>query len=372
MTSSPSDSLRNVPLDAQHRAAGARMVPFAGWRMPLQYKGIVEECRAVREHAGLFDVSHMGRLFAVGRDAAALLRRAATYNVHKLADGEAHYALLCNEQGGILDDIFIYRLDDRRFLVVVNAANAEQDLGHIRGFVDPGADVEILDRQATTVMLALQGPDAPAYLARVLGPHLPESVRRRRCLEFELEGYKAFVSRTGYTGEDGFELVTSVETGRSLWERLLAAGVQPCGLGARDTLRLEAALLLYGQDIDTTTNPWEAGLGWVVSLDDEADFVGRAALLRAREAGTQRRLVCLQAVERGVIRTGCDILHGGERVGRVSSGGFSPTLGTSIAMAYLPLTLSEEGMEIEVDVRGRPVRTRVVPRPFYRRTKSTS
>jgi aminomethyltransferase len=348
------------------------MVPFAGWRMPLQYRGIVEECRAVRQHGGLFDVSHMGRLFVVGRDAAALLRRAATYNVHKLGDGEAHYALLCNEEGGILDDIFVYRLDDQRFLVVTNAANAEEDRDHIGALVESEADVEVLDRQATTIMLALQGPDAPTFLARVLGPHVPETVRRRRSLEFELGGHKTFVSRTGYTGEDGFELVTSLETGRSLWERLLAAGVQPCGLGARDTLRLEASLLLYGQDIDANTNPWEAGLGWVVSLDDEADFVGRAALVRAREAGIQRRLVCLRASERGVIRTGYDILHGGKQVSTVSSGGFSPTLGTSIAMAYLPLALTEEGTHVMVDVRGRPLPAEVVPRPFYRRARKTS
>jgi len=363
------NTLRSLPLEAEHRKAGARMVPFVGWRMPLQYKGIVEETRAVRQHAGLFDVSHMGRLFIVGADAAALLRRAVTYNVRDLAEGRGHYALLCNDEGGILDDIFVYRLDEVRFLVVGNAANAEQDRDQIAGLVRPGMDAELLDRQATTVMLALQGPDAPAFLARVVGPHISESVTRHRCLEFELGGYKAFVSRTGYTGEDGFELVASVETGRSLWERLLAVGVEPCGLGARDTLRLEAALPLYGQDIDATSNPWEAGLGWVVSLDDDADFVGRPALVSARERGVERRLVCLQAGERGVIRTGYDILHAGRKVGRVSSGGFSPTLGTSIAMAYLPLALTAEGTEVQVDVRGRPLPARVVPRPFYRRQK---
>jgi aminomethyltransferase len=366
------NTLRTVPLEAEHRAAGARMVPFAGWRMPLQYKGIVEECRAVRQRAGLFDVSHMGRLFVVGADAAALLRRASTYNVQKLAEGRGHYALLCNDEGGILDDIFVYRLDETRFLVVGNAANAEQDRDQIAGLVRPGMDVELLDRQAATVMLALQGPDAPAFLARVVGPHIPESLPRRRCLEFELLGYKAFVSRTGYTGEDGFELVTSIEAGRSLWERLLAVDVEPCGLGARDTLRLEAALLLYGQDIDVNTNPWEAGLDWVVSLDDGADFVGRSALVSAKERGVERRLVCLQAGERGVIRTGQDILHAGRKVGRVSSGGFSPTLEVSIAMAYLSLALTTEGTEVQVDVRGRPLAARVVPRPFYRGQKRDS
>ena len=366
------DTLRSLPLEAEHRKAGARMAPFAGWRMPLQYKGIVEETRAVRQHAGLFDVSHMGRLFVVGADAAALLRRAATYNMRDLAEGRGHYGLLCNDEGGILDDIFVYRPDEAHFLVVGNATNAEQDRDHIAGLVQPGMDVELLDRQASTVMLALQGPDGPALLARVVGSDIPESVTRHRCQEFELGGYKTFFSRTGYTGEDGFELVTSIEAGRSFWERLLAVGVEPCGLGARDSLRLEAALPLYGHDIDTTTNPWEAGLGWVVSLDDEADFVGRAALVSAKERGVERRLVCLQASERGVIRSGYDILHAGRKVGRVSSGGFSPTLGTSIAMAYLPLALTAEGTEVQVDVRGRPLAARVVPRPFYRRQKRAS
>jgi len=345
------------------------MVPFAGWEMPLQFAGIVEEHQAVRRAAGIFDVSHMGRLFVTGPDAARLLRRALTYAVDRLEEGRGHYTLLCNEAGGILDDPYVYRLDGQRFLFIGNASNAERDREQLASLVDDGMEVEILDRQSSTVMIAVQGPAAVSYLARVLGPEIAEMVKPRRCVELPFEGAKLFVSRTGYTGEDGFEFVTSVEAGRHVWERLLAAGAQPCGLGARDSLRLEAALALYGNDIDTTTNPFEAGLDWVVSLDDGQDFVGREALLQVRERGIERRLCCLRALERGVMRHGYAVLHGGRVVGRVTSGGHSPTLGVSIAMAYLPLELTAEGTELEVDVRGRPLRAVVVPRPFYRRPK---
>ncbi len=364
-----SEPLRRSPLDDLHRALDARMVPFAGWEMPLQFKGIVEEHQAVRTRAGVFDVSHMGRLFVVGKDAGRLLRRAVTYAVDTMEEGRGHYTLLCNEAGGILDDPYVYRLDADRYLFIGNASNAESDREQVASLVEDGMDVELLDRQASTVMIALQGPEAMAYAAPVLGADVPEVVKARRCLEMPFAGHKLFISRTGYTGEDGFELVTSVEPGRHIWQRLLAEGVQACGLGARDTLRLEGALALYGQDIDTTTNPFEAGLDWVVSLEDGQDFVGREALLAARERGISRRLVCLKALDRGVIRHGYAVLHGGRAVSTVASGGFSPTLGISIALAYLPLELTAEGTQVEVDVRGRPLRCAVVARPFYRRPK---
>jgi aminomethyltransferase len=215
-------------------------------------------------------------------------------------------------------------------------------------------------------MLALQGPQAVETLARVVSNEAAQAVPKRRCAETPWHGETLFVSRTGYTGEDGFELVTSVEAGRKLWKELVAAGVQPCGLGARDTLRLEAGLTLYGNDIDTSTNPWEAGLGWVVTLDGGADFVGRAALEVAR-ARVERHLVCLMALGPGIMRSGCAILQGGEQAGRVTSGGYSPTLEASIAMGYLPASLAAEGTGVEVEVRGKLVAARVVPRPFYRR-----
>jgi aminomethyltransferase len=359
-------ALRQLPLADQHRAFGARFAPFAGWEMPVQYAGIVEEHRAVRERAGVFDVSHMGRIFVVGKDTGRLLRRVVTYKVDQLTEGDAHYALMCNEEGGILDDVFVYRLDEQRFLVVNNASNADLGRERIAAALEPGADAELLDRQASTTMLALQGRQANDALGRVLGPAAPVDLPKRRCVELEYAGYKLFASRTGYTGEDGFELVTSVDAGAHLLTGLVKEGVAPCGLGARDTLRLEAALPLYGNDIDATTNPWESGLGFAVSLDDGAEFTGRAALAAAHEAGPTRKLACLRATERGVMRAHCAVLHQGKAIGEMTSGSFSPTLNTSIGMAYLPVELAKEGVELKVDVRGKPLPAVVVRRPFYR------
>jgi aminomethyltransferase len=346
------------------------MVPFAGWELPLQFAGIIEENRAVRQRCGLFDVSHMGRLRVWGGEAASLLRRAVSYDVRRLAPGRGHYALLLQEDGGILEDLFVYRQEEERFLVVGNAVNAARDREIIGGLVAPGIDVKVEDVQGATAMLALQGPEARERLGGVLGREPVEGVPRRGGAELAWSDGTVFISRTGYTGEDGFEIVTPAEVGRSLWDELMAQGVQPCGLGARDSLRLEAALPLYGNDIDASTNPLEAGLGWVMSLDDD-DFVGKEAVLAARERGVERQLVCLAAVAPGIIRSGCAILRGGEQVGRVTSGGFSPSLGVSIAMGYLPSDLASEGTQVEVDVRGRRLLARVVPRPFYRRGKAS-
>jgi len=356
-------TLRKTPLFDLHERQGARIVPFAGWAMPVQYRGIVDEHHAVRQRAGVFDVSHMGRLFVVGRDAERLLRRALTYDVTKLPEGRGHYALLCNDDGGIIDDPYLYRLDAVRFLVVGNASNADVDRARVASFVQPGSDVDLLDRQEQTVMLAVQGPASAGHMARLIGPEVA-ALDKRACTELPFMGVKLFVSRTGYTGEDGFEIVTSVEAGRAIWRQLVAEGVEPCGLGARDTLRLEAALPLWGHDIDETTNPYEAGLGWVVSLDDGAEFAGRAALQRIKAAGVTRKLAHLRATDRGVIRDGYAVLSSGDAVGTVTSGGFSPTLGVSIAMAYLPVELCAEGTELAVDVRGRRLGVVVVRRPF--------
>jgi aminomethyltransferase len=364
----PPEPLRKTPLFDLHERQGGRIVPFAGWAMPVQYRGIVEEHNAVRQRAGIFDVSHMGRLFVAGSDAARTLRRAVTYDVAALREGQGHYTLLCNEHGGIMDDPYVYRLDEQRFLVVGNAANADRDREHIAGLVEPNADVELLDRQEQTVMLAVQGPAASGYLARTRGPEVA-AIEKRACTELPFMQYKLFVSRTGYTGEDGFELVTSAEAGRALWRQIVAEGVEPCGLGARDTLRLEAALPLWGHDIDDTTNPYEAGLGWVVSLDDGAAFHGRDALVRIKDLGTPRKLACLRATERGVIRDGMAIEHEGEVAGSVTSGGYSPTLGTSIAMGYVSSGLAREGTRLAVDVRGRRLPAIVVKRPFVRGTQ---
>jgi aminomethyltransferase len=367
MSDAPATALRKTPLFDLHEQAGARIVPFAGWAMPVQYRGIVDEHHAVRSRAGVFDVSHMGRLFVAGPGAAPSLRRALTYDVTGIPEGRGHYTLLCNDEGGIIDDPYVYRLDPTRFLVVGNAANAERDTARIAALLPPGAAVELIDRQAKTVMLAVQGPEAAAHAARMIGAELA-ALPKRACIELPYLQHKLFASRTGYTGEDGFEIVTSADAGRAIWRQLLSAGVEPCGLGARDTLRLEAALPLWGNDIDESTNPFEAGLGWVVSFDDGAEFAGREALARIKQAGAARRLVCLQAKERGVIRGGYAISHQGRPAGVVASGGHSPTLGTSIAMAYLPPELAVYGTTVEIDARGRRIAAAVVRRPFVRHT----
>jgi aminomethyltransferase len=365
MSRTDAPAMRKTALFDLHERQGARIVPFAGWAMPVQYRGIVEEHNAVRQRAGIFDVSHMGRLFVVGNDAPTLLRSAVSYNVAALAEGRGHYTLLCNDDGGIIDDPYVYRLDAQRFLFVGNAANADRDRDEVARLVRAGMDAELLDRQEQTVMLAVQGPAASGHLARVIGPEIA-AMEKRACTELPFMQHKLFVSRTGYTGEDGFELVTSPDAGRAIWRQLVAEGVEPCGLGARDTLRLEAALPLWGHDIDETTNPYEAGLGWVVSLDDGAAFVGRDALAAIKQRGVTRKLACLRATDRGVVRDGYPVQHDGKTVGSVASGGYSPTLGTSIAMAYLPPELAAEGTQLTVDVRGRAVAMTVVKRPFVR------
>jgi aminomethyltransferase len=364
------------------------MVPFAGYEMPVQYGGVIEEHNAVRERAGMFDVSHMGRFEAHGQDAGRFMRYICTWDMTRLAPGEGHYAAACREDGGILDDVYVFRLDrtgttspllrsgrgvggEGRCLIVVNAANAarmEAWMGqHIAAF-----DARLVDRHASTAMIAVQGPAALEILDGVIGRDFVRSLRPRRCGETEWGGEALFASRTGYTGEDGLELVTGAGAGPALWRALLEAGVTPCGLGARDTLRLEAALLLYGNDMDEGANPFEVGLDWVVTFEDGADFIGRRALEHIAASGVRRTLVCLKALDRGIMRPGCGIFRQSKRIGTITSGGYSPTLGVSIGMGFVPAELAAEGREFTVDVRGRPLPVRIVPRPFYKRSKKES
>jgi len=379
-------ALLHTPLYQEHVRLGARMVPFAGWEMPVQYTGIVEEHHAVRQRVGMFDVSHMGRFEYRGREAAALLRYVCTYDVRRLTPGEGHYTAVCRQDGGILDDVYVFRAltpsakadtplpprgrgaGGEGYLLVANASNADKIRDWIAGHMSR-FDARFQDRHGSTAMIAVQGPKAIDVLAGLLGDEAVRPVRPRRCGLFSWRGETVFASRTGYTGEDGMELVIDAEAGPALWRSLLEVGVQPCGLGARDTLRLEAALLLYGNDMDESVNPYEVGLGWVVSLDDGADFIGREALVRIRERGPRRLQVCLRARERGVMRAGCAILHAGKEAGKVTSGGYSPTLGASIGMGFVPVAPASEGTELSVDVRGKPLPVRVVPRPFYKRPK---
>ncbi|MBI2912881.1 MAG: glycine cleavage system aminomethyltransferase GcvT [Chloroflexi bacterium] len=378
--------LRRTCLHDEHLRLGARLVPFAGWEMPVQYAGILEEHRAVRQRVGVFDVSHMGRFEYLGSEAGRLLRYVCTYDIARLAPGEGHYAAVCREDGGILDDVYVFCLPPEGaasgaptasggrgaggegYLLVANASNAEKVRDWIAAHMS-GFDARFQDRHASTAMIAVQGPRAIEVLGGLLGEEAARSVRPRHCAPFSWRGETVFASRTGYTGEDGMELVTDAAAGPALWRALLEAGVLPCGLGARDTLRLEAALLLYGNDMDESVNPYDIGLGWVVTLDDGADFIGREALLRIREAGPQRLLVCLETQGRGVMRAGCAILHAGREAGKVTSGGYSPTLGVSIGMGFVPAELAVEGTELTVDVRGKPLSARVVPRPFYKRPR---
>lgn len=361
-------TLLHTPLYDEHVRLGARMVPFAGWEMPVQFTGVIEEHNAVRGHAGMFDVSHMGRFEVHGADAGRFLRYVCTWDMSQLAPGEGHYAASCNEAGGILDDVYVFCLAPERWLIVVNASNAPK----MKRWMDEQItkfDARLVDRHESTAMIAVQGPEALARLSDLLGEAFAGAIKPRRCAETEWRGQTVFASRTGYTGEDGLELVVEAAAAPSLWQALLDLGVVPVGLGARDTLRLEAALLLYGNDMDENTNPFEVGLDWVVTFDDEADFLGRTALQQIEKAGVERTLVCLHALDRGVMRHGCPIASEGQAAGIVTSGTFSPTLGVSIGMAFVPPALAEVGTRLDVDVRGRVLPVEIVSRPFYKRPK---
>lgn len=355
---------KRAPLYPLHRQAGAQMVEFAGWELPVQFSSILQEHRAVRDSAGLFDVSHLGRLWVRGPGAFDLLQRTFTNDLAKARPGRALYTLLCREDSGILDDLVVFHTSEGEYLLAVNAANTETDLDWLRGLAS-SYQVEIEDRTAITAMLALQGPEAASLLARVAPPSVVQ-LPRFGCREEVIMGKPVHFSRTGYTGEDGFEMVLEAELVETLWRAILGLGVKPCGLGARDTLRLEAALPLYGNDIDTRTHPLEAGLDFAVALG-KGDFVGREAILRAQEAGLQRRLVCFRMVERGVPRSGYSILKDGRVVGMVTSGNYSPTLRFDIGMGYVPVELSSPDTELDILIRDKTVRAQVVPRPFYKR-----
>jgi aminomethyltransferase len=360
---------RRTALFEAHRALGARMVEFAGWDMPVSYQGAFEEHVAVRERCGLFDVSHMGEVEVRGAGAAAWCDRLTVNTVRRLGDGDGQYTLFCDERGGVIDDLILYRLAADRFLAVVNAANTTEDLAWMRR--DPPHGVTIVDRSDATGLLALQGPLAERVL-RMLTPLPLPDLRPFTIRETRVAGEPALVSRTGYTGEDGFEIVVDAERVGAVWDALLApvrrAGGMPCGLAARDTLRLEAALPLCGTDMDRTTTPLEAGLAWVVKLAKD-EFVGRAALVAARERGLSRRLVGLELDEPGIPRHGYAVWRDDRRVGTVTSGTKAPTLGTFIGLAYVETAAAATGTRVAVEIRGRRLPARVVDKPFYRRRR---
>ena len=359
-----------TPLLATHEALGARIVEFGGWLMPVQYAGIIEEHRAVRERAGLFDLSHMGELFIEGAEAGVGLARALVTDPRTLAVGRAHYSMICAADGGVIDDLIVYRLGEELFLVVANASNAKVVSDELAARL-AGARAILDDRSLAMALCAVQGPRSVEILEPLTALDVA-AIRYYGIAEGEVAGLKALVARTGYTGEDGFEVFVDVDRASDLWEALRAAGeahgIVPVGLGARDTLRLEAGMPLYGNELDRTTNPFDAGLGRVVKLQKDVDFVGRGALERIARDGPAKRLVGLVLRGRGIARHGYAV-HAGERAtGVVTSGTMSPTLGQAIAMAYTAPGDAEPGTMLDVEIRDARVPAEVVPLPFYKRS----
>jgi aminomethyltransferase len=357
-----------TPLYDAHVRAGARLVEFAGWEMPVQYAGILDEHAAVRERAGLFDVSHMGEIVFRGPKALEALQRAFTNDLAKCADGQAQYGCLCKDDGGIVDDVVVYRRAADDLLVCVNASNRTKDFEWLRG---RAFGAEVTNESDDWAQIALQGPLAVQILQRLTGVRL-STVGTYRFTQGEVAGVPCIVARTGYTGEDGFELFCPPSEATRLWDALLDAGgpdgVRPCGLGARDSLRLEMAYRLYGSDMDEQTTPLEAGLAWVVKLD-KGEFSGREALRRQKEAGLSRKLVGFTLTEPGIARHGYPVLQDGKAVGTVTSGTKSPSLGIPIGLAYVPTALAAEGSAFHVEIRGRPAAARVVKTPFHSKSK---
>ncbi len=375
-----SAALLRTPLHETHRGLDARLVPFAGWEMPLQYAGILAEVRAVRTALGLFDVSHMGRLRFEGPGGVALLDRLLTAPVRALAPGRARYCFLLNDDGGIIDDVVVYRLAptpevEERLMVVCNASNRGAVVAWIGNHWGDEPELTLCDLTLETAMVAVQGSGAAAALDSLLGPGGPSGLRpfgveeRSARLGDVTDPVPVLVSRTGYTGENGFEVVVPGEAAGALWRALMELGGVPCGLGARDVLRLEAGLRLHGTDMDAAATPLEAALERFVSMDKEGGFVGRDALARQAAGGLRRTLVGFVMRDRAIPRHGYAIqaVEGGPRVGEVTSGSHSPTLDSDIGMGYVPVELGDPGTPIVVDIRGRPALADVVALPFYRR-----
>ncbi|MHB8418767.1 MAG: glycine cleavage system aminomethyltransferase GcvT [Myxococcales bacterium] len=362
--------LRRTPLYPAHVRAGAKLVDFAGFEMPVQYTSILEEHRAVRERAGLFDVSHMGEIVLAGPGALRAVQRLVTNDLAAAADGQAMYAAVCNERGGIVDDVVVYRRAGDDFLVCVNASNRAKDFAWFQAQVGELPGLSLRDEGDGWAQLALQGPKAAAILARLTQTELAR-LGNYRFTQGRIAGRDGLIARTGYTGEDGFELFVPPGDALALWDALLEAGkpeaLTPCGLGARDSLRTEMKYCLYGNDIDDDTTPLEAGLGWIVKLGKAERFVGQDALERQKGAGIPRKLVGFTLVDKGIPRHGYPVLLDGRRVSEVRSGTMSPTLKIPIGLCYLPAAQAQVGQSFAVEIRGRAVAAKVVPTPFYRR-----
>jgi aminomethyltransferase len=370
MSQVESTVLLKTPLHARHVALGARMVPFGGWEMPVEYSGISDEHMTVRTAVGLFDVSHMGEVEIAGKDALAAVQRITSNDAAKLKVGQIQYSGLMTADGTFVDDLLVYRMAEQHFLLVVNASNIPGDFAYIRDNIAGVGDAVAVNSSSRYALIAVQGPAAREVLQTLTGMDLG-AIKYYWFATGEVGGIRATISRTGYTGEDGFEVFVAPAYAERLWDALLKAGepfgIKPCGLGARDTLRLEAAMRLYGNDIDTTTSVLEADLEWILSWT-KGDFIGREALERQKAAGLTRKLVGFEMVDRAIARHGHQVLIDGQPAGVVTSGTQTPFLKKAIGMAYVP-ALTAVDAEFDVDIRGRRARARVVPLPFYKRAR---
>ena len=367
MTDEPS-TLKKTPLHSAHVAAGAKLVPFAGWEMPIEYAGVVNEHNGVRTSAGLFDVSHMGEIEIRGKDALALVQKLTTNHAAKLAINQAHYTALIYPEGTFVDDLLVYRMAPDHFFLCVNASNTDKDYEYIRSHAS--GEVEVVNSSNQYAQLAVQGPKAIPIVQKMTATDL-SAIKYYWFRKIDMEGEQVIAARTGYTGEDGYEFFCRPESAVLLWNRILDVGgkdIQPTGLGARDTLRLEAKMVLYGNDIDNTTTVLEADLEWIVKWE-KGDFIGRSSLLQQKETGLDRKLVGFELLDRGIARHGHDAYIQGNRAGTVTSGTFAPFLKKAIGLVYLPAENAVVDQEFEIDVRGKKLKARVVPTPFYKRAR---
>jgi aminomethyltransferase len=365
--------LLRTPLYEAHKALGARLVEFGGWEMPVRYSGDIAEHQAVRQRAGLFDVCHMGEFIASGPGALDFLQSLVPNNVARLTENQALYTQILRPDGGTLDDLIIYRRGPERYMIVVNAGTMAKDWAWFSDHAAGQSGVTLENKSSATGLLALQGPLAQRILQPLTDTPLAE-IAYYHCLPGAVSGIECLISRTGYTGEDGFELYCDAEAVNDLWSRLLEAGwpdgLLPAGLGARDTLRLEAGYCLYGHELTEEITPLEAGLGWTVKLEKGVEFIGREALLAEKRDGLRRKLIGIELTERGVPRAGYPLSRDGASVGELTSGTMSPTLGKPIGLGYVPPDVASVGTALSVEIRGKPVAAIIVPLPFYKRPKA--
>jgi len=368
------ETLKKTPLNDAHRRLGGRMVDFGGWDMPVQYAaGVIGEHMATRTRSGLFDVSHMGEIWVEGPDAISFVNKLTTNNVLNLVDGQAHYSALTNEHGGVVDDLLVYRFGQEKLLLVVNAGTTDKDWAWITSH-KKDERVELRNASAEYCQIAVQGPEATSIVQKLTETDLSD-IKYYHFTTGHIDGVDAIISRTGYTGEDGFEVYAAAEYAERLWDKLLETGefgaeggIVPCGLAARNTLRLEAAMSLYGHELSDDITPLEAGLGWITKFQ-KGPFTGSEVLARQKETGVTRKIIGFEMTEPGIARDGCEIYVDGEKAGYVTSGSPAPFLKKNIGLAFLPPEFAIDGQEIKIDVRGRQIAAKVVPTPFYKRSK---